>query len=77
MRLRVPTAWRSADAIAARLTGRKVPSAPLRYVDQCLSLGRGDGLVQPASEARTPLLLREIAVPAARRVIDCGRTQPR
>ncbi|MFB8084620.1 NAD(P)/FAD-dependent oxidoreductase [Streptomyces sp. NPDC055992] len=42
----VPTAWQAADAIAARLTGTKVPSTPLRYFNQCISLGRKDGLIQ-------------------------------
>ncbi|MET7344315.1 FAD-dependent oxidoreductase [Streptomyces sp. NPDC005547] len=42
----VPTAWQAADAIAARLTGTKVPSTPLRYFNQCVSLGRKDGLIQ-------------------------------
>ncbi|MGW0494340.1 sigma factor-like helix-turn-helix DNA-binding protein [Streptomyces sp. NPDC003007] len=42
----VPTAWQAADAIAARLTGGKVPTVPVRYFNQCISLGRGDGLIQ-------------------------------
>ncbi|MEU8028682.1 FAD-dependent oxidoreductase [Streptomyces sp. NPDC049099] len=42
----VPTAWQAADAIAARLTGRKLPKVPLRYFNQCISLGRRDGLIQ-------------------------------
>ncbi|MFF8942468.1 NAD(P)/FAD-dependent oxidoreductase [Streptomyces sp. NPDC014864] len=42
----VPTAWQAADAIAARLTGRKLPKVPLRYFNQCISLGRKDGLIQ-------------------------------
>ncbi|MFC8954623.1 NAD(P)/FAD-dependent oxidoreductase [Streptomyces sp. NPDC057101] len=41
-----PMAWQAADAIAARLTGGKVPSIPLRYFNQCISLGRGNGLIQ-------------------------------
>ncbi|MFS0696341.1 NAD(P)/FAD-dependent oxidoreductase [Streptomyces nitrosporeus] len=41
-----PTAWQAADAIAARLTGRKVPTASFRYFNQCVSLGRSDGLIQ-------------------------------
>ncbi|HIT75281.1 MAG TPA: FAD-dependent oxidoreductase [Candidatus Avipropionibacterium avicola] len=41
-----PTAWQAADAIAARLTGRRIPMAPLRYFNQCISLGRRDGLIQ-------------------------------
>ncbi|MEV6113557.1 FAD-dependent oxidoreductase [Streptomyces sp. NPDC052109] len=42
----VPTAWQAADAIAARLTGTKVPKTPLRYFNQCISLGRREGLIQ-------------------------------
>ena len=42
----VPTAWQAADAIAARLTGTKVPTVPVRYFNQCISLGRKDGLIQ-------------------------------
>ncbi|GAB2735478.1 NAD(P)/FAD-dependent oxidoreductase [Streptomyces bullii] len=42
----VPTAWQAADAIAARLTGGKLPNAPLRYFNQCVSLGRREGLIQ-------------------------------
>jgi NADH dehydrogenase FAD-containing subunit len=41
-----PMAWQAADAIAASLTGGKLPHAPLRYFNQCVSLGRGDGLIQ-------------------------------
>ncbi|MFH9584606.1 NAD(P)/FAD-dependent oxidoreductase [Streptomyces luteogriseus] len=42
----VPGAWQAADAIAARLTGTKVPTVPVRYFNQCISLGRKDGLIQ-------------------------------
>ncbi|MFE5627412.1 NAD(P)/FAD-dependent oxidoreductase [Streptomyces virginiae] len=42
----VPMAWQAADAIAARLTGTKVPQVPIRYVQQCVSLGRKEGLIQ-------------------------------
>ncbi|CAL9334526.1 NADH dehydrogenase-like protein YjlD [Streptomyces sp. enrichment culture] len=41
-----PTAWQAADAIAARLTGGKLPDLTIRYFNQCVSLGRGDGLIQ-------------------------------
>lgn len=41
-----PMAWQAADAIAARLTGGSLPNAPLRYFNQCVSLGRKDGLIQ-------------------------------
>ncbi|MEU6867114.1 FAD-dependent oxidoreductase [Streptomyces sp. NPDC046876] len=42
----VPMAWQAADAIAARLTGAKVPRATIRYFQQCISLGRKEGLIQ-------------------------------
>lgn len=42
----VPTAWQAADAIAARLTGGRVPNIPIRYFNQCVSLGRREGLIQ-------------------------------
>ncbi|WP_037850897.1 NAD(P)/FAD-dependent oxidoreductase [Streptomyces sp. NRRL S-340] len=42
----IPTAWQAADALAARLTGAKIPTVPLRYFNQCVSLGRRDGLIQ-------------------------------
>lgn len=42
----VPMAWQAADALAARLTGVKVPTVPIRYAQQCVSLGRGEGLIQ-------------------------------
>lgn len=41
-----PMAWQAADAIAARLTGGKLPDAHLRYFNQCISLGRREGLIQ-------------------------------
>ncbi|OKK10079.1 NAD(P)/FAD-dependent oxidoreductase [Streptomyces sp. CB02400] len=42
----VPTAWQAADTIAARLTGGKLPNTPMRYFNQCISLGRKEGLIQ-------------------------------
>ncbi|MFH8366348.1 NAD(P)/FAD-dependent oxidoreductase [Streptomyces sp. NPDC018031] len=42
----VPMAWQAADAIAARLAGTKVPSVSIRYFQQCISLGRKEGLIQ-------------------------------
>ncbi|MFD8415050.1 NAD(P)/FAD-dependent oxidoreductase [Streptomyces sp. NPDC059650] len=41
-----PAAWQAADAIAARLTGGKLPNVPIRYFNQCISLGRKEGLIQ-------------------------------
>jgi NADH dehydrogenase len=42
----IPMALRAADAIAARLTGRKLPDDQIGYSQQCISLGRRDGLIQ-------------------------------
>jgi NADH dehydrogenase len=42
----IPMAWRAADAIAARLTGREVPDKTIGYTIQCISLGRRDAIVQ-------------------------------
>ncbi|MQY21989.1 NAD(P)/FAD-dependent oxidoreductase [Nocardia macrotermitis] len=42
----IPMAWQAADAIAARLTTRRVPRVPIFYVTQCISLGRHDALLQ-------------------------------
>lgn len=42
----VPMAWQAADAIAARLAGTKVPHISIRYFQQCVSLGRKEGLIQ-------------------------------
>ncbi|MFJ4843048.1 NAD(P)/FAD-dependent oxidoreductase [Streptomyces sp. NPDC088746] len=42
----IPTAWQAADSIAAGLTGGKLPDTPLRYFNQCISLGRREGLIQ-------------------------------
>ncbi|MFD4593317.1 NAD(P)/FAD-dependent oxidoreductase [Streptomyces rubiginosohelvolus] len=42
----IPTAWQAADAIAARLTDSKLPTISARYFNQCISLGRKEGLIQ-------------------------------
>lgn len=42
----IPMAWQAADAIAARLTGARIPHAHLAYVNQCISLGRRDAVIQ-------------------------------
>ncbi|WP_283133733.1 NAD(P)/FAD-dependent oxidoreductase [Rhizohabitans arisaemae] len=54
-----PTAWQAADAIAARLTGGKLPNAPIRYFNQCISLGRKEGLIQyvTADDRAVPAVL--------------------
>ncbi|MDX2562586.1 FAD-dependent oxidoreductase [Streptomyces sp. TX20-6-3] len=41
-----PMAWLAADALAARLTGRKVPENSIGYAAQCISLGRRDAIFQ-------------------------------
>jgi NADH dehydrogenase FAD-containing subunit len=55
-----PMAWQAADAIAARLTGRKIPRTPLRYFNQCISLGRRDGIIQfvTADDRAKPSLIK-------------------
>ncbi|GAB3229278.1 FAD-dependent oxidoreductase [Glycomyces halotolerans] len=55
-----PMAWQAADAIAARLTGREVPKTPLRYFNQCISIGRRDGLIQfvTADDRAKPSILK-------------------
>ncbi|MCR8946063.1 FAD-dependent oxidoreductase [Streptomyces sp. OUCMDZ-4982] len=60
----VPMAWQAADAIAARLTGTKSPTVPLRYFNQCISLGRKEGLIQYVTaddRARTATLTGRLA----------------
>ncbi|MFG3340440.1 NAD(P)/FAD-dependent oxidoreductase [Glycomyces sp. NPDC048151] len=42
----IPMAWIAADAIAAELTGAKRGKVPLAYAQQCISLGRKEGLIQ-------------------------------
>jgi NADH dehydrogenase len=42
----LPVAQHAARAIAARLNGREPKPLRFRYVNQCISLGRRDGLVQ-------------------------------
>jgi NADH dehydrogenase len=56
----VPMSWQAADALAARLTGREVSTTPIGYSNQCISLGRRDGIIQrvtpedqPTSNVRT------------------------
>ena len=52
-------AWQAADSIAARLTGGRFPNAPLRYYNQCISLGRKEGLIQyvTADDRAVPAVL--------------------
>lgn len=42
----IPMAWQAAEAVAARLAGRAIRRVPLRYFNQCISLGRRDGIIQ-------------------------------
>ncbi|WP_067540190.1 NAD(P)/FAD-dependent oxidoreductase [Nocardia crassostreae] len=50
----MPMAWQGADALAARLTGRKVPDAPIGYAKQCISLGRRDAVIQHVTPEDQP-----------------------
>ncbi|MFK4189337.1 NAD(P)/FAD-dependent oxidoreductase [Streptomyces sparsogenes] len=54
-----PMAWQAADALAARLTGRKVPRTTIGYAAQCISLGRRDAIVQrvTSDDRPTPTVL--------------------
>ncbi|MFD8571553.1 NAD(P)/FAD-dependent oxidoreductase [Streptomyces sp. NPDC059639] len=71
----VPSAWQAADAIAARLAGGEVPTVPIRYFNQCVSLGRKEGLIQfvtaddtakdAALTGRTAALYKEIVCKGA------------
>jgi NADH dehydrogenase FAD-containing subunit len=71
----VPTARHAADAIAARLTGRRIPPNKIGYSGQCISLGRRDALVQwvtpddrpkpSATTGRTAARLKEMICKAA------------
>jgi NADH dehydrogenase FAD-containing subunit len=56
----IPMAWQAADAIVGSLTGRRVPKAPLRYFNQCISLGRRDGIIQfvTADDRPKPYVIR-------------------
>lgn len=61
-----PMAWQAADALAARLTGRKVPETTIGYVTQCVSLGRRDGILQkvtPEDEATSTVLTGRAGCP--------------
>ncbi|MFD0362123.1 NAD(P)/FAD-dependent oxidoreductase [Nocardia sp. GCM10030253] len=49
-----PMAWLAADALAARLTGRKVPETPIGYASQCISLGRRDAILQKVTPDDQP-----------------------
>ncbi|OIV35634.1 oxidoreductase [Mangrovactinospora gilvigrisea] len=50
----MPMAWRAADALAARLTGRTAPEPEIGYSLQCVSLGRRDGIVQRVTPEDRP-----------------------
>ncbi|MFD6969547.1 NAD(P)/FAD-dependent oxidoreductase [Streptomyces sp. NPDC059949] len=66
----IPMAWQAADALAARLTGTKVPHVSIGYSKQCISLGRKEGLIQSvtaddqavdkALTGRTAALVKEL-----------------
>ncbi|MEU8005916.1 FAD-dependent oxidoreductase [Catellatospora sp. NPDC049111] len=69
-----PMAWQAADAIAARLTGGKLPTAHLRYFNQCISLGRREGLIQyvTADDVAKPAVLTGRLAAAYKEVICKG-----
>ncbi|MER7009026.1 FAD-dependent oxidoreductase [Dactylosporangium sp. NPDC000555] len=59
-----PTAFQAAGAIAARLSGGKLPNVPIRYFNQCISLGRKQGLIQYVTaddRARQAVLVGRLA----------------
>ncbi|WP_033342694.1 NAD(P)/FAD-dependent oxidoreductase [Catenuloplanes japonicus] len=62
----LPSAWQAADAISARLTGRPVPTTPVRYYAQCISLGRHDGIIQLVTADDRPRPTAILGTPAAR-----------
>ncbi|MEU8209631.1 FAD-dependent oxidoreductase [Micromonospora sp. NPDC049044] len=71
----IPMAWQAADAIAIRLTGRtKIPKAPLRYYNQCISLGRRDGLIQyvTADDRAKPALLKGALAARYKEIVCAG-----
>ncbi|WP_028479393.1 NAD(P)/FAD-dependent oxidoreductase [Nocardia sp. CNY236] len=50
----LPTGKYAADVVAARLRGAEPPKLRFRYVVQCVSLGRRDGLIQFVHADDTP-----------------------
>ncbi|MFK4087021.1 NAD(P)/FAD-dependent oxidoreductase [Kribbella sp. NPDC020789] len=68
------TAYQAADAIAARLTGGKLPHTTIRYFQQCISLGRKEGLIQfvTADDRTKKYSLRGRAAAAYKEVICWG-----
>ncbi|WP_112134610.1 NAD(P)/FAD-dependent oxidoreductase [Glycomyces dulcitolivorans] len=70
-----PMAWIAADAIVARLTGATAKRPAMHYTQQCISLGRKEGLVQfvtpddrpkdSAMHGRTAALYKEFICKAA------------
>ncbi|WP_406059823.1 FAD-dependent oxidoreductase [Streptomyces sp. NBC_01077] len=42
----IPMAWLAADTLAARLADTEAPQVSIRYSQQCISLGRKEGLIQ-------------------------------
>ncbi|NKY53251.1 NAD(P)/FAD-dependent oxidoreductase [Nocardia vermiculata] len=62
-----PMAWLGGDVIAARLTGREVPDAPIGYNSQCISLGRHDAIVQDVTKEDQPTAKVDVGRKGARR----------
>jgi NADH:quinone reductase (non-electrogenic) len=70
----IPMAWQAADAIAARLTGRRLPNTPLRYFNQCISLGRREGLIQyvTADDRAVPAVLTGRLAAVYKELVSAG-----
>jgi NADH dehydrogenase FAD-containing subunit len=59
-----PMGWIAADTIVARLTGATAWRPPLSYAQQCISLGRKDGLIQfvtPDDQAKSSAMRGRLA----------------
>ncbi len=61
----LPMGWAAADAVAARLAGREPDTTPFGYMNQCVSLGRRDGLIQFVRPDDSPRRLVLTGRPAA------------
>ena len=70
----IPTAWLAADALAARLTGGRLPGRVPRYFNQCISLGRKEGLIQyvTADDRAKPYLIRGRSASAYKELVCRG-----
>ncbi|WP_306369295.1 NAD(P)/FAD-dependent oxidoreductase [Nocardiopsis sp. CC223A] len=62
----LPMGTAAADAVAARLAGREPDATPFGYMNQCVSLGRRDGLIQFVRADDSPGRVVLTGRPAAR-----------